>query len=129
MPFILPHRSYFIDRKAIRTELGLGVLLLGLGLIGILEPNFLGLNLSSMHGLILDVTGVLAIWGVTSHHFSRGFYVNTGLGLFYATMAITGPYLRYASDSLVLSRVDHFAHFLFAILFLVVSLTWKRYPK
>jgi uncharacterized membrane protein HdeD (DUF308 family) len=129
MPFIMPHRPYFIDRKAIRTELGIGVLLLGLGLVGIVEPHFIGLNLNSTHGLILDVAGVIAIWGATSHHYSRGFFVNTGLGLFFATLAFTGPYLKDVSDSLTFSRVDHIAHFLFAILFLALSLTWKRYQK
>lgn len=129
MPFIMPHRPYFIDRKAIRTELGIGVVLLVMGLIGIVEPHFLGLNLNSMHGLLLGVTGVVAIWGATSHHYTRGFYVNTGLGLFFATMAIIGPYLKDVTNILVLNRVDHIAHFLFAILFLALSLTWKRYQK
>lgn len=123
MPFITRRRPYFIDRKAVRSELVIGVLLLALGLIGILEPHFLGLNLNSMHGLILGVAGVIAIWGATSH---QGFYVNTGLGLLFVTMAIIGPYLKDISNILVLNRVDHIAHFLFAIMFLTLSLTWKR---
>ncbi len=129
MPLIMPHRSYFIDRKATRKEIGIGVLLLGLGLVGIVEPHFLGLNLNSTHGLILALAGVLAVWGATSRNFSRGFYVNTGVGLFFATLAITGPYLKDISDTLVFNRVDHIVHFLFAILFLALSLTWKRYQK
>ena len=49
MPFIMPHRPYFNDRRAIRSELGIGVLLLVLGLTGIVYPHFLSLNLNLIH--------------------------------------------------------------------------------
>jgi len=127
MPFIGPHPPYFIDRIAIRSELVVGLSLLGLGLAGVVAPYFLGLNLTALHGLLLSLAGVLAIWGATSHHFKRAFAVNTSLGYFFAALAITGPYLKGVTSYLVLTSMDHIIHFLIATAFLTLSLTWKRY--
>jgi hypothetical protein len=129
MPFIMPYSPHFIDRRAIRGELVVGLALLGLGLTGVMQPYFLGLNLTALHGLLFSLSGTIAIWGASSHHFSRAFVINTSLGFFFAALAIAGPYLKGISSSLVFTPTDHLVRFLFATALLTISLTWKRYQR
>lgn len=127
MPLFMQHTAYFVDRKSIRSELLVGLVLLALGLVGVVETHFLGINLTAAHGLFLSLAGSMAIWGAVSKNSTRAFYISLSLGFLFAILAIVGPYLGGASNYLAFSRMDHVVHFAFATVFLYLCLTWKRF--
>ena len=114
-----------------------------IALSGLFWPQFLNLNLSIMHCLVLAVSGVLAVWsGLTSNRRTT-FRISLGLGVFFLLNAVLGvivgepgsPRFGFFSDQeiqevapgfLELSVFDHFMHGILAVAFLWDAYLWEQ---
>lgn len=126
------------------VTIAMGCLLMIIGLSGILNPEFMGMHLSAMHSLVLVASGCLSIWGATDRNSRNAYYVDLGLGIFFALNAIAGfilgsagvPGVGYdAPDALLLriapgfvelGLVDHCVHTFLSLFFFTGAFSWKR---
>jgi hypothetical protein len=121
----------------------IGFVMIIIALSGLFWPQFLNLNLSIMHCLVLAVSGVLAVWsGLTSNRRTT-FRISLGLGVFFLLNAVLGvivgepgsPRFGFFSDQeiqevapgfLELSVFDHFMHGILAVAFLWDAYLWEQ---
>lgn len=126
----------------------IGFVMLILALAGIVDPSFLGLELSRMHCFVLAAGGALSVWaGFTSdENRQRAYTVSLTLGIFFLVNLIAGIMLPEAvkdrsifNESLVrdiapgfldLRNYDHFLHGSLAVVFMMDALScYKRMKK
>jgi hypothetical protein len=120
----------------------LGFVMIIIALSGLFWPEFLNLNLSIIHCLVLAVSGLLAIWSGLTLKRRRTFYISLGLGVFFLLNAVLGalvgepgvPRFGFFSDKdiesiapgfLELATFDHIMHGMLAIAFLVEAYFWR----
>jgi hypothetical protein len=142
------YRTNFHKKNFTQTVgIAVGCFLIIVGLSGALNPEFMGLHLSTMHTLVLILSGSLSIWGATKVSDVKSYQVNLGLGIFFAIHAIAGfllgepgtpevgydapdeLLLRIAPGFLELGTVDHFLHAFLAIWFITSAVSWRRRNK
>lgn len=127
------------------VSIAVGSFMIIIGLAGILNEEFMGLHLSAMHSLVLCASGSSAIWAATLEKTRKTYYVDLGLGIFFALNAIAGfmlgspgvPGVGYeGADSLLLriapgfielGLLDHLLHTFFSIFFFTGAFSWKRH--
>jgi hypothetical protein len=108
-----------------------GVLLVIVGLLGFIAPNFMGMHLSAAHNVVLLLSGVLAIYFglMATQAAGRAFCLAFGtvfclLGL--AGFVAGGTGYTFIPGSLVLGTMDHLAHLILGAVFLSVG--WVQKP-
>ncbi len=128
------------------VELELGMIMIFMGLLGLMRPEFLGLALTVVHCFILVFTGITAVWSGLTMERRRVFYVALGLGLFYLLNAILGYFLgvegplgvdlvsdekihKVAPGFLQLSASDHLMHLILSVGFFVVAYNARKKTK
>ena len=125
----------------------IGFVMLILAVAGLIDPGFMGLQLSAMHCGVLGGTGALAVWaGFSSEeNRERAFKVSLSLGLFFLANVVAGLMLPEAmkdrsvfNESLVreiapgfldLQSYDHFLHGSLAFVFLLDAYLCRRRMK
>ena len=113
----------------------IGFVLVILSFAGLIDPDFMGLELSPAHCWMLGATGVLSIWGGLSseENRERAFKVSLSLGILFFVHLVTGLMLpeaikdrsvfneatvrKIAPGFLDLKSWDHFLHGALAIVF------------
>ena len=136
--FIIPHfnlknyiKSHYKDdhyHSHQGIELELGIICMIVGVVGFWKSDFLGLNLSLMHGLVLVISAVISISSVlTTNKKSKigiglgfFFYLNSFLGYFISKNFSEGLFQQQTIDNLnkwmpgflELTSYDHFFHFI-----------------
>lgn len=125
----------------------IGFVMLILAFAGLIDRDFLGLQLSPMHCAVLAVPGALAVWaGFSSEeNRERAFKVSLSLGLFFFANVTAGLMLpeavkdrsvfneqlvrQIAPGFLDLKNYDHFLHSSLAFVFLVDAYLCHRRMK
>ena len=125
----------------------IGFVMVILAVAGLINPGFMGLQLSPMHCAVLAGTGALAIWaGFSSQeNRERAFKVSLALGLFFLANVIAGLMLPEAvkdrsvfNEQLVreiapgfldLKNYDHFLHGSLSFVFLLDAFLCHRRMK
>ncbi len=105
--------------------LAAGIFLMILGLIGVLDTEFMGLHLSAMHSLILNVSGVITIWAATLHDLKTSSYVSLCLAVFYLIFGLTGVVMD-RPHFLDLTAFDHALHLLMSVFFFALAYSFPR---
>ncbi len=125
-----------------------GFVMIILSFWGLIDPAFMGLELSPMHCSVLGGAGVLSVWaGLSSEeNRERAFKVSLALGLFFLANVIAGVMLgeavkdrsvfnegmvrKVAPGFLDLRSWDHFLHAALAVVFFLDAyLCRKRMRK
>ena len=107
-----------------------GVLLVVVGLLGFIAPNFMGMHLSAAHNVMLVLSGVLAFYFglMATEAAGRTFCLAFGavyclFGLAGFVAGVTGH--TFIPGSLVLGTMDHLAHLILGAIFLSAGFVQK----
>lgn len=121
----------------------IGFVMIIIALSGLFWPQFLNLNLSIMHCLVLAVCGALAIWNGLALNKRRNFHISLGLGFFFLLNAVLGVIVgepgtprfgffspekvqEMAPGFLELAVYDHLMHGILALAFLWDAFLWEQ---
>jgi hypothetical protein len=133
--------AFYNSTFAIAWDIGMVMIIIAV--VGIFNPNFLGLHLSYMHCFVLGSTGIISIWsGVLSRH--KAFLTNLILGIFFLLNAVLGflvgdrgqlkvgygtsedLIVKFAPGFLELMVMDHVFHLVLAVFFFIEAYSWRR---
>jgi hypothetical protein len=132
-----PYRSVGIE---------FGFIMVLTAILGISLPNFLGLNLSLMHSLVLGSAGALSVYSGFIKSPLKAYRINLGLGIFFLLNAVIGYMVgdagaprfdfytpaqldKMAPGFLELATTDHIVHGLLALVFFAEAFSWKFHIK
>jgi len=108
-----------------------GVVLVVVGLLGFIAPNFMGMHLSAAHNVLLLLSGVLAIYFGLMATESAGRTFCLVIGAVYGLLGLAGfvdggtDYTIFAG-ALVLGTMDHLVHLILGLVFMSVG--WIQKP-
>lgn len=129
------HRGLYDPVEMVTVVAGFTSVLLGL--MGLFDPGFMGLQLSPMHCFVLGSTGALAVWGglTSGEHRVRARRISLTLGLFFLANLVLGVMIQeavkdrsvfneemvrtFAPGFLELESWDHFLHGALAVVYLL----------
>ena len=110
-----------------------GVLLVGIGLLGFIAPNFMGMHLSAAHNVMLLLSGVSAVYFGLMATEAAGRTYCLAFGAVYCLFGLAGFVaggagytLTIVPGALVLGTMDHLAHLILGAVFL--SAGWLQIP-
>ena len=110
-----------------------GVLLVGIGLLGFIAPNFMGMHLSAAHNVMLLLSGVSAVYFGLMATEAAGRNYCLAFGAVYCLFGLAGLVaggagytLTIVPGALVLGTMDHLAHLILGAVFL--SAGWLQIP-
>jgi hypothetical protein len=121
----------------------LGFVMILIALSGLFWPQFLNLNLSVMHCLVLAVSGILGIWCGLTMNRRTTFYTTLGLGIFFLLNSVLGILVgepgatqfgffsngdirSMAPGFLELGTLDHMMHGILSIAFFWDAFLWRE---
>ena len=110
----------------------LGVVLILVGLLGFVQPGFLGAHLTGAHNAIHIVSGAIALYFGFAGSLAGAKSFSLAFGVVYLALGVLGMALGTGADRMWMlgplhfGQVDHGIHVLLGIIFLAGGLFTKR---